>query len=690
MNYDDARAFWRGQFAGLEAQSFPRAPASGFDVVLDRDLQMDIHLDRKMGSAFTTSTILKAAWAIVLGRYTGSSEALFGVIQTGRHVPVDGISEMIGPTLTTVPLRVKLDTQSTMVDFLHAIQDQTTQMIKYEHTGLQNIARMGQECREACGFANIMVIQPGNQPDADFFAGHQVQGNDKGALAFGLGLECTLQKDCVQVNGAYDQRLIADSQMQRILNQFSATVQQINLETQASILDIDLFSPEDWEEMTEMNAAVPSDVLDVTHEVIHRMALDASNNVAVNAWDIDLAYWELDYLSSVLAHHLQSLGVGPETIVPLCFEKSGWAVVALLGVIKAGGAFVFCDPSYPIARLTEIVTQVGAKVLLSSLSTASLWESSGLHVQIVDNVAIESLPSTTGMPVTDVTPSNALYVIFTSGSTGKPKGCVIEHHSFLTCAAAQAARASITAGTRILQGASYSFDVSVMEMLTALTVGACICIPSEGAKNRSVTRVINDLKITWAFLTPSVAKFIKPAEVPCLKTLVLGGEALTTQNIQTWADGVQLINGYGPSECTIAASANSHLSTDTDPANIGKALGGTCWIVDADDHNKLAPLGTIGEVRSPMTKTIYLDYLLTLLQLLIEGPIVARGYLNNPEKTAEVFVQNPDWGEQQAGKVRRLYKTGDLAYFSAEGDIMFVGRKDTQVKVRGQRVELGK
>ena len=515
---------------------------------------------------------------------------------------------MIGPTLTTVPLRIKLDTQTTMVDFLHSIQDQTTQMIKYEHTGLQNIARISPECREACGFANIMVIQPGNQPDADFFGGHHVQGQDKSALAFGMGLECILQEDCVQVHGAYDQRLVADSQMQRILNQFSTTVQQINLETQASILEIELFSPEDWEEMTEMNAAVPCDVREVTHEVIHRMALEVSNNVAVNAWDIDLAYWELDSLSSVLAHYLKSLGVGPETIVPLCFEKSGWAVVALLGVIKAGGAFVFLDPSYPIARLTEIVTQVGAKVLLSSLSTASLWESSGLHVQIVDNVAIESLPSTTGMPTTNVTPSNALYVIFTSGSTGKPKGCVIEHHSFLTCAAAQAARANITATSRILQGASYSFDVSVMEMLTALTVGACICVPSDGAKNKSVTKVMNDLKITWAFLTPSVAKFINPADVPCLKTLVLGGEALTTQNIQTWAGHVQLINGYGPSECTIAASAHSHLKIDTDPANIGKALGGTCWIVDPDDHNKLAPLGTIGEVNKPSAENIPVDF----------------------------------------------------------------------------------
>ena len=323
-----------------------------------------------------------------------------------------------------------------------------------------------------------------------------------------------------------------------------------------------------------------------------------------------------------------------------------------------------------MARLNEIIHQVKAKVILASLDQAPLWRDSCVPVLIIDNVSIESLPTPSRILPVECTPQNVLYVIFTSGSTGKPKGCVIEHHSFLTCARAQAARSGMTESSRVLQGASYSFDVSVMEMLTALTVGACVCVPNERIKKRSVVDVINDFRITWAFLTPSVVKFIKPSDIPHLKTLVLGGEALTTQNIKTWAQHLTLINGYGPSECTIAATANRITNPDEDPANIGKALGGICWIADPDDHNKLAPLGTIGE-------------------LLIEGSIVARGYLDNPEKTAEVFVENPTWAKTIGGKLRRLYKTGDLAYFNVDGYIMFCGRKDTQVKVRGQRMELG-
>ncbi|KAH8203786.1 hypothetical protein TruAng_002079 [Truncatella angustata] len=666
----EAQAFWKAQFAGMEAQSYPRLPTASFDPILDKTLTIRVPLARKSGSSFTTGTILKSAWALVLGRYTGAGDALFGCIQAGRNVPIDGISDMIGPTITTVPLRVKLDSETTVTKFLQAVQDQSTDMIRYEHSGLQNIAKMGNECRDACAFTNIMVIQPGNQPESDFVGAQRIEDQDKGFLRFGMGLECTLRSSSIEVTGGYDQRLMSEAQMRRLLHQLKTAIHELNNEPEEFVGNIDIVSSEDMAEMAVMNESMPDDIHECTHDVIHRTALERSDSMAVNAWDVDFQYGELDQLSTKLANHLRSLGVGPETIIPLCFEKSGWAVVAVLGVMKAGAAFVFLDPAYPMARLDEIVSQVEAKVVLSSLDQAPLWRGSSVRVLVVDNVSIESLPSVPYRADTGVTPENALYVIFTSGSTGKPKGCVIEHHSFLTCARAQAARSQMTPSSRVLQGASYSFDVSVMEMLTALSVGACVCVPNERIKKRSVVDVINDFRITWAFLTPSIVKFIKPSDIPHIKTLILGGEALTTQNIQTWAGHVNLINGYGPTECTIAATANAITDPNEDPANIGKALGGICWITDADDHNKLAPLGTIGE-------------------LVIEGNIVARGYHNNPEKTNEVFIENPTWAISSSGKVRRFYKSGDLAYFNTDGSIMFMGRKDTQVKVRGQRMELG-
>jgi amino acid adenylation domain-containing protein len=675
-----SKKFWKTQFDGLEAQPFPRLPSVDFRAVLDSNLTIRIPWVRTAGGGqWTTATVLKAAWALVLARYTGAPDALFGAVQTGRNVPIPGVSDMIGPTITTVPMRIRVDGEIPLATFLKALQDQCTDMMRHEHMGLQNIAKISAECREACAFTNIMVIQPGKGNEAeseqDLMGATRIEDQDKGFLRFGMGLEVSLESEAIEVTGGYDRRLLSEAQMGRLLRQFQTAVLDMDKKTEAEegalVRDVNLVSAEDVVEMAKMNETPPDDIHECTHDVVHRVAMERGGAMAVNAWDVDFQYIELDHLSTKLAHHLRALGVGPETVVPLCFEKSGWAVVAVLGVLKAGAAFVFLDPGYPIPRLNGIVRQVNASVILASLGQAPLWRGSDMPVLIIDNVSIESLPSSTYKIESNVKPSNAMYLIFTSGSTGEPKGCVIEHHSFLTCARAQAARSHMTLSSRVLQGASYSFDVSVMEMLTALTVGACVCVPNDSIRKRSVVDVINDFRITWAFLTPSIVKFIKPANIPHLKTLVLGGEALTRQNIRAWAGHVRLLNGYGPSECTIAASAHAITHPEEDPANIGKPLGGICWITDAEDHNKLAPLGAVGE-------------------LVVEGSIVARGYLNKPDKTAEVFIENPTWAKQTPGKgPRRVYKTGDLAYFSTDGDIMFVGRKDAQVKVRGQRMELG-
>ncbi|KAL1959112.1 hypothetical protein VTO42DRAFT_2899 [Malbranchea cinnamomea] len=180
---------------------------------------------------------------------------------------------------------------------------------------------------------------------------------------------------------------------------------------------------------------------------------------------------------------------------------------------------------------------------------------------------------------------------------------------------------------------------------------------------------INRMDVNYAQLTPSLVNLITPEDVPGLETLLLVGEAMSKSHVEAWAGRLNLINGYGPSECSVSAVINNQMTVDSIPSNIGRRLD-RCWIVDAKNHNRLCPIGTVGE-------------------LLVEGPTLARGYLNNPQKTAEVFIKNPKWAATRSGD-RRMYKTGDLVKFSGDGsmDMIFVGRKDTQTKVRGQRLEL--
>jgi amino acid adenylation domain-containing protein/thioester reductase-like protein len=281
-----------------------------------------------------------------------------------------------------------------------------------------------------------------------------------------------------------------------------------------------------------------------------------------------------------------------------------------------------------------------------------------------------------------VTPTNAVAVLFTSGSTGTPKGIVHEHASFCAAIRDYDARLGMGAGARVLQFAAYTFDVSNNDMLITLASGGCVCVPSEHARVNDLAGAMRALRVNTACLTPTVADMLDPATVPELRTLALGGEAVSRSVLAKWAGRLRLVNLYGPAEAACWCSSRD-LRADDDPANIGIAGSGRCWVVDPgiagdgdDGYLRLAPIGAIGE-------------------LLIEGPHLARGYMGDAERTAASFVENPAWRGRHrssaataSSSVTRMYKTGDLVRYNLDGTLSFVGRKDTQIKLHGQRIEL--
>jgi amino acid adenylation domain-containing protein len=270
-------------------------------------------------------------------------------------------------------------------------------------------------------------------------------------------------------------------------------------------------------------------------------------------------------------------------------------------------------------------------------------------------------------------PSNAAYAIFTSGSTGQPKGVLLEHWAVSTSCLGHGKAFRFTSQTRALQFASYTFDACITEIVTTLVFGGCVCVPSEDDRRNRLASVISSLSVNWALLTPSVARLLNPSVVPMLEVLVMGGEQVLSSDWKTWAGSVEIVNAYGPAECCVCCTVYTDVQNFKLGA-IGKSVASASWVVVSDDHNQLAPLGSIGE-------------------LLVEGPLLARGYLNDAEKTGAAFISDPAWllegGSGYPGRHGRLYKTGDLVRYDADGNLMYVGRKDSQVKVRGQRVELG-
>ncbi|KAL2203682.1 peptide synthetase [Sarocladium strictum] len=434
-------------------------------------------------------------------------------------------------------------------------------------------------------------------------------------------------------------------------------------------------STTDLDTIWSWNTTVPETISRCMHDLFVEQSVERPDHLAVQSWDGSLTYRQLDDLSTRLALYLIDQGIGIGTRIPLCFEKSMWAVVALVGAMKAGATVSMTDPSQPEARLKTIVEQTGAKIILTSTTQEPLGERIADNGQVIsvsqslfDNL---SPPSTTSLPT--VPPSSPMYIIFTSGSTGKPKGVVLSHESYTSGAIPRAQAVGYKASSRVFDFPSYAFDVTYDCMLCTLSVGGTICVPSEEARMNNLSGAIRDSKANMVHMTPSVARVLEDDIIPSLDVLGLGGEAVGARDAAIWGKDTSLIIAYGPSECTVGCTINNTVYEST---GIGRGVGGVTWIVDPDDHNRLAPLGGVGE-------------------LLVEGPVVGVGYLGEPEKTAEVFIEDPTWLVQghalTPGRQGRLYKTGDLVRYednTTNGSIEFVGRKDQQVKLRGQRVEL--
>ena len=441
------------------------------------------------------------------------------------------------------------------------------------------------------------------------------------------------------------------------------------------------------------NAVVPEEASRCVHDMIAETARREPEAMAVCAWDGLLTHSKLDELSTRLAAHLARVGVEPGVIVPLCFEKSMWTAVAMLAVMKAGGASMVMDSTQPEERLQTIVKQVTPTVMVSSAANEELvGRLVDCPLIIVDSGQLTHLQQleasytseTNGLP--KVRPTDMLYVVFTSGSTGQPKGAVTTHANFSSALQHQRELLGISATSRVYDFASYAFDGVWFNLLHTLRAGGCLCVPRQEGMWNNLARSMREMKVNFSHLTPTASRLLAKSDVPSLETLLMAGEPMTKNDARSWAQFVNLINLYGPAECTVTSTAAHIRAHDGDGGqpepepSIGKGVGVNTWVVDATDPEQLAAPGCIGE-------------------LVLEGPLIGAGYLRDPIRTATAFIENPAWllhgfpatedSPGAPGRCGRLYRTGDLVRYNTDGTLQFVGRKDEQVKLRGQRIELG-
>ena len=409
------------------------------------------------------------------------------------------------------------------------------------------------------------------------------------------------------------------------------------------------------------------------HHLFEVHAERAPNAIALVLGDEQLGYGELDRRANQLAYHLRSLGVGPDTLVGLCLDRSFELVVGALGILKAGGAYLPLDPAYPPERLAFMLADAAVPIVLtSSALRASLPPKVDVIALDTDWPAIAREPATA--PRVAVTPDDLAYVSYTSGSTGLPKGAEIPHRS-VPGYMLGVDYARFDAQQTFLQYSSISWDAFTLELWTPLLHGArCVLYPGQGFAARELAQTIAEHHVTTLWASASVFNTLldsAPDALASLRQVLVGGEALSVPHIRRALDllpHTRLVNGYGPAECTVFACCYPippDLPAGARSVPIGRPIGDR-RVYLLDRRFALVPVGVPGE-------------------LCIGGPGVGRGYLSRPALTAERFAPDPFAPEPGA----RLYRTGDLARYRPDGTIEFLGRLDQQVKVRGFRVEPG-
>lgn len=384
----------------------------------------------------------------------------------------------------------------------------------------------------------------------------------------------------------------------------------------------------------------------------------------------ELTYQQLEERSNQLANYLISSGVAKEDLIPICLNRSMEMIIGILGILKAGCAYVPIDPSYPKERIEYILDDTNCRFMLSnSKNSALLTEFSADAILVSIDTSWNEIAKMDISPIAfEIQPSNLAYIIYTSGSTGNPKGVMIENHSVCKYIIGQTKFFNVNSTDNILQFSNICFDASVEQIFLALLNGATLSLIDENTlkDNDLFAKVIKDKKITYLHATPGLLENIDPSAFTSLKRVIAGGDVCRKELAKKWAKQVNFYNEYGPTEITVAATAylcKEELIDDLKVIPIGKALE-NMKVYILDDQLRPISEGESGE--------IYLG-----------GNRLARGYHNLPELTAKAFIESPfTTGE-------RLYKTGDIGEYLPTGDIVFLGRVDDQVKIRGYRIELG-
>jgi amino acid adenylation domain-containing protein/FkbM family methyltransferase len=684
-----AEDFWRVELKGFSTPTpfsvdrpAPTSTNRGDDVASEQQQWPAELMEalRTFGArhSLTSSTLVHGAWAALLSRYSGEADVLFGSVVAGRPADFAGVESMVGLFINTLPVRARVPPAASVLAWLKDLQDHLVGVRQFEHSSLVDVQGWSEVPRDRPLFESLLAFEnyPVNasmrQQDADVeIANLRVIEQTNYPLAVTV-----VPGDDLVVRVGYRSSRFDAATITRLLGHFRALLEAIVSSPDGQVSDLSMLSEGEHrrllEEWNPPAVAYPGGCL---HELIEEQARRTPDQVAVVFEDETATYAALDRRATRLARHLRGLGVGPEVRVGLCVERSLDTVVGLLGILKAGAAYVPMDAGFPQERIAFMLSDANAGVVLTQTRLLARLPTGPAQVVCLDGVEwtdAEPRPDPPGDPGT------LAYVIYTSGSTGRPKGVGVEHRNIVNYVLGVADRLRLTPGMQHAMVSTIAADLGNTVLFPALVTGGCLHIIAQ-ERGENQTRLaeyfrchqIDVLKIVPSHLA-ALQTGPHPERVMPRRRLILGGEASRlewVERLRGWAPTCEIHNHYGPTETTVGVLTYPLESqvprTRSGTLPIGRPLPNSrVYILDPRDQP--VPIGVHGE-------------------LCIGGRGVARGYLNRPELTAEKFGVDP-FSPEPGG---RLYRTGDRARYLPDGTIEFCGRFDHQVKIHGYRIELG-